>query len=306
MENQNTEDGMKSNHHLLLKTHQAEDLFLNSAEIDGTLKKLSRFFNDRLGVADRETISFCLRHIFYTTNQMYTLFLPELSNCRMENAGIGKEHFRIYTMPMRNTPVKNLVTQYHIWSLLQEIEAVLERLEPLCQLIISAITNMLNELDRTCSIKHKREKTTQKEQVNPYIHSARENQVQSPDQGQAQQGESGEWERGLAQMRDKMSIWLKSNETYLSFSIQFAILEPMIPALPQLDVAFNALLKSVCAIFGDILPDFQESGTNEDEKATILLLDIIQRCDQILLQIGILAGPLHVLTGQYTLETTIQ
>lgn len=79
----------------------------------------------------------------------------------------------------------------------------------------------------------------------------------------------------------------------------------MIPTLPQIDMALNTLLKSACTIFADILPDFQISEMDKDEKVTILLLDIIQRCDQILLQIGILVEPLHVLIGQYTLETTI-
>ncbi len=300
MENQDIEDNPKSNHHLLLKTHLTEDIFLNSAEIDGTLGKLSRFFNDRIGVADREMVTFCLRHIFYNVNQMYTLFLPELTRCNMETADAEEDHLRIQNMPTRNMPIRNIIIQYQIWSLLQEIEAALERLEPLCQLVISATTTMLNELDRTCSIE---DSTRQAEQQ--IGKKAIEHQAQSADESQARRDESDEWQWGLAQMKMKMSTWLKNNESQPSFSIQFAILEPMIPALPQIDIALNILLKSSYAIFGDILPDFQENETDEDEKVTILLLDIIQRCDQILLQIGILVEPLHILTDQYTLETTI-
>ena len=286
MENQDIEDSTANNHHPLLKTHLAEDIFLNSAEIDGALRKLSRFFNDRIGVADREMVTFCLRHIFYNVNQMYTLFLPELTRCSMDT--VEEHYLRIQNMPMRNMPTKNIIIQYQIWSLLQEIEATLERIEPLCQLVISATTNMLNELDRTCSIE---------DSAKPI------GQQKEQDALESQQEESDEWQWGLAQMKMKMSAWLKNNET--QFSIQFAILEPMIPALPQIDTALHMLLTSTCAIFGDILPDFQVSEMDEDEKVTILLLDIIQRCDQILLQIGILVEPLHILTGQYTLETTI-
>ena len=56
MENQDIEDNTQGNHHLLSETHLADNIFLNSAEIDGALRKLSRFFNDRIGVADREMV----------------------------------------------------------------------------------------------------------------------------------------------------------------------------------------------------------------------------------------------------------
>ncbi len=304
MKDQDTEDRTNGNHRLLLETHRNADLFLNSAEIDDVLSKLCTFFGSRVGIADREMLSFCLRHIFYNVNQMYTLFLPELTQCSLGKARTEQKRLPVHTMPMRNMPVQKLQVQYSIWSFLQEIEATLERLEPLCRLIISATTNMLNELDRTCSIQSKiRQPVENRDDVS--IDHPQGSQVQSSDQSQTQQADS-KWQRKLVLMRAKSSTWLKSYERLLPFSIQFAILEPMIPALPQLDGGLTLLLKSACAIFGDILPDFQESGTDEDEKATTLLLDIIQRCDQIMLQIGILVEPLHILTGQYTLETIIQ
>ncbi|MBA2677758.1 MAG: hypothetical protein H0U76_05110 [Ktedonobacteraceae bacterium] len=301
MKDRDTKEKTNSNQHLLVKTHMHVDLFLNSVEIDEVLGRLCTLFSGRVGIADRETLTFCLRHIFYNVNQLYTLFLPELTKCSLGKASAGQKHLHIHTMPTRNMPVQNLMIQYSIWSLLQEIEATLERLEPLCQLVTSATTNILNELDRTCSIKNKREQARpgEIEDETPTDH-ARESQ------GQTQQADDDEWQLGLIQMREKTNAWLNSYEKQLSLSVQFAILAPMIPALPQIDAAFALLLKSSCAIFRDILPDFQASGTDEDEKGTTLLLDIIQRCDQIVLQIGILAQPLYVLTGQYTLETTMQ
>ncbi len=307
MKDQDTEDRTNRNHHLLLKTHRDADLFLNSAEIDNALSRLCTFFSGRVGIADREMLSFCLRHIFYNVNQMHTLFLPELTECSLGKARAEQNRLHVHTMPMRKIPVKKLQVQYSIWSFLQEIEATLERLEPLCRLMISATTNMLNELDRTCSIKNKIKQVGPIENRDDVsIDHPQENKEQSLDQDQIRQDDHSEWQRELALMREKSSTWLRSYEKLLPFSVQFAILEPMIPALPQLDGGFALLLKSACAIFGDILTDFQESGTDEDEKVTTLLLDIIQRCDQIMLQIGILVEPLHVLTGQYTLETTIQ
>lgn len=305
MKDQDTED--RTNHHLVLKTHTDADLFLNSAEIDDVLRRLGTFFSGRVSVADREMLSFCLRHIFYNVNQIYTLLLPELTKCSLGKASTEQKRLRIHTLPMRNMPVQSLVIQYSIWSLLQEIEATLERLEPLCQLVTSATTNMLNELDKTCSIKSKMRQAGPTENSNrTAIGPTVEGPLQSSGQSQRQQADSDEWQLGLAQMREKTRAWLKSYQAQLPLSVQFAILEPMIPALSQIDAAFTLLLKSACTIFGDILPDFQESETSEDEKATTLLLDIIQRCDQIVLQIGVLAEPLHVLTGQYTFETTMQ
>ena len=304
MKDQDTEDRTNRNHHLVLKTHRDADLFLNSAEVDDALRRLCTFFSGRIGIADREILSFCLRHIFYNVNQMYTLFLPELTECSLGKARTEQKRLHIHTMPMRNMPVQKLQVQYSIWSFLQEIEATLERLESLCRLLISATTNMLNELDRTCSIPSKRRQPVEKRDDVSTDHP-QGSQLQSSDQGQRQQADS-EWQREIAYMREKTSIWLRSYERLLPFSVQFAILQPMIPALPQVDGGLTLLLKSSCTIFGDILPDFQESGTDEDERVTTLLLDIIQRCDQIMLQIGILVEPLHVLTGQYTLETTMQ
>jgi hypothetical protein len=299
MKDRDTEDTTNQNHSLLVKTQSDTDLFLNSAEIDDVLRRLCTFFSDRVGLANREMLSFCLRHIFYNIDQMYTFFLPELTECTLGKAKTEQQQRpRIHTMPLRNMPVQNLTIQYHIWSLLQEIEASLERLEPLCQLIISATTTMLNELDRTCSIKSKRVGPGEKEA--PSYH-AQENRM--PHQDQQENG--SEWQGGLVQIREKTSIWLKSLETQIPFSVQFAILAPMIPALSQMDVALALLLKSAYAIFRDILPAFQETGT-DDDKVTPLFLDISQRCDQMVLQIGVLVEPLHILTDQYTLETPIQ
>jgi hypothetical protein len=300
-QDQDIEDTTKSNHHSLLKTPTNEDLCLNPAGIDDALKKICNYFSNRLGIADIEILSFCLRHIFYNTNQIYMFLLPELTICTTESAQLEKDHPRARNMPMRNMPVKSINIQYRIWSSLQEIEVTLERLEPLCQLLISATTNMLNELDRTCrihtTVRHTETGNTQQEQNGPDSEASNSNHIQS---------DNNKWQWGLSQAIEKISMCAKNNRARLSFSIQFAILEPMIPAITQIDSALDDLFKSIDAIFSDILPDIQRSASDSDESSATLLLDLIQRCDQILLQLVILAEPLHVLMGQYTLETTLQ
>ncbi len=303
MKSQDTEDTIKSNYYSVLRTPTNEDLCLNPAGIDDALKKICSYFSNRLGIADIEILSFCLRHIFYNTNQIYMFLLPELTVCTTESAQLEKDHPRARNMPMRNMPVKNINIQYRIWSALQEIEATLERLEPLCQLLISATTNMLNELDRTCSIhttvQHTETGNTQQEQNGP------DSEGQASDSNHIQ-SDNNKWQWGQAQAIEKISMCAKNNQNRLSFSIQFAILEPMIPAITQIDSALDDLFKSIDAIFSNILPDIQRSARDSDESSATLLLDLIQRCDQILLQLVILAEPLHVLMGQYTLETTLQ
>jgi hypothetical protein len=296
MKNQDTKDTTKNNDHPALQTQMDEDLCLNPAGIDEALKKICGSFSSRVGIADIEILSFCLRHIFYNTNQIYTLLLPELTVCTTESTEIENDHFHARNMPMRNMPIRNVNIQYRIWSSLKEIEATLERLEPLCQLIISATTNILNELDRTCSIHTTTQYTETQTQTRPgdEQQTANASHIQSNDQNILQQG--------LAHIIEKMNT--KKNR--LSFSVQFAILAPMIPALSQIDAALDTMFKSIYAIFGDILPNIPDNRIYEDESSATVLLDLIQRCDQIVLQLALLAEPLHVLTGQYTLETALQ
>lgn len=302
MQSQDIEDTTQSNDDSIIKTLTNEDLCLNAAGIDDALKKICGYFSSRIGVADIEILSFCLRHIFYNTNQIYAFLLPELTACTTESTQLEKDHPRARNMPMRNMNTKSINIQYRIWSSLQELEATLERLEPLCQLIISATTNMLNELDRTCSVRPKTQPMetdkAQQTQSGPTNKRQNDNHIQGDD--------DNKWQWGLARAIEKIGLCAKYNQSRLSFSVQFAILEPMIPDLTQIDSALDNLFKSICAIFCDILPDIQCSVRDEDESSATLLLDLIQRCDQILLQLVILADPLHVLMGQYTLETTLQ
>ncbi len=298
MKSQASEDTTKNNYHLLA-IHTNEDLCLNSVRIDNALRKICSYFSSRIGIADREILVFCLQHIFYNTNQIYTLLLPEVTACTTESTDEENDHSRTRNMPMRNMPTKNINIQYQLWSSLQEIEFTLERLQFLCQLIISATTNMLNELDRTCSVHITTQHLKTENGKQTY-----ERQTSNSDQLESDDDDTWQW--GLAQAIEKTHTWLQNNQDRLSFSGQFAILAPMIPALAQIDTALDNLLKSVYTIFSDILPDLPESITDGDESSATLLLDLIQRCDQILLQLGILAEPLHVLTGQYILETTLQ
>ncbi|GAC1358825.1 MAG: hypothetical protein NVS2B12_38560 [Ktedonobacteraceae bacterium] len=323
MKSRNTKDTMRSEQHQFVETQTTEDLFLDMAgiagvagvteiEIQSTFSTLFSCFNDRISTADRETLSFCLRHLFYHTHQVYTLFLPEMTTCTEESAQIETAYAHMLTMPMRNMPLKNVNVQYRLWSLLQEIEATLSRMAPLCQLVISAATNVIADLDRSCSIPvnaqqqraYERACTQQSEHRKDGKHT--QHQHIFNDQNDATSAAGAEWLLESSQMIQKTESWLQHNQARLSFSVQFSILRPMIPTLIQIDGGLDDLLRSVYAIFANILPACLKSPARADEQITTLLLDISQRCDQILLQIGILVEPLRLLMGQYTLETMLQ
>ena len=73
------------------------------------------------------------------------------------------------------------------------------------------------------------------------------------------------------------------------------------PTVSQLDEAFNVLLDSAAAIFGDILPSFQALSTDNDEIIATLLFDLMQQSDQLLIQFDKALEPLYALIDYFSL-----
>ncbi|MBV9229543.1 MAG: hypothetical protein JOZ18_09545 [Chloroflexi bacterium] len=245
-----------------------EDPFSGTVGLASIFERLRAYLGARADAQDIEILSFSLHHLFCSIDILFQRALTQLTAS---------------TSQVRE-PQKDLRALYSGWVYLRQITCLLERIEALCQLLNGAATSILTALNATSSMaKIADAQTVDLGNEQNWYHSAAQEQ----------------WGQVAAIITECLSNWLECHESHLSFTTRFANLAAIIPALTHTDSAFDLLLENVCAIFGDVLQDFQAIALGDDEATATLLLDLMQKADQLLYQINILLGALHELIKQY-------
>ncbi|HLZ63170.1 MAG TPA: hypothetical protein VKR06_40075 [Ktedonosporobacter sp.] len=235
------------------------------------LERLRTCFKRCVDAEDMELLGFSLHHLFYGVNTLYQSVLPNLTACTAHIVEI-----------------ETTGCQYCLWLHLQEVKRLLERIEPLCRLLNGAIISILDSLDALRRLGGEQKAT-------------RKDEGREKDQCWQQTMAQERWELALSVLTDRLNSWHQYHTKRLSFTIQFTNLLPHIPTLAHMDTAFDLLLDNAGAIFGEILQDFQAISIGDDEAMATLLLDLMQKVDQLLLQIDILVEPLHMLIRYYAI-----
>lgn len=239
------------------------------------LGPLKTYFEGHADTDDLAILGFTLHHLFYSIDALYQIVLPELAES-------------LNQAQASQTELDTLLCQHRIWLRLREMQHLLERIEPLCHLLNGATTSILDALDIHSSARQQRELAT---------HPG-DKQQQDEDQPYEQYLhviEQEQWEQTIAMLTGSLHEWQNYHDQRFSFTIRFAELITTIPALAQTDSALDLLLESAGAIFGDILLNFQAIAPGDDESIATLLLDLMQKADQLLLDVDILLEPMHAL-----------
>lgn len=216
-----------------------------------------------------EIFKFCLRQFLNSIDMLYCVQLPELAAYTSQQAEqiLGSERLR---------------ERQSIWTCLRTITRLLEQTESFCQLANSFVYRMLEALDGNGDVESK--------QAVAGKHGS--------GCGQRLAFSQEEWEHGYAILLELFKAWRCYQGRGQIFIAQFVDFIDDIPALAQVDSAFELLLDHSCSIFGNILPDLH---SHSDEAIAILLLDMMQKIDLLLWQIDILLTVLHPLEKLYAM-----
>jgi hypothetical protein len=238
--------------------------------LDMLLEKLQRHFIGRASAQEVELLTFNLRYLFYAIDTLYGLCLPNL----------------LPDTPVQAwSPEDARYIRYSIWQQFQEVERLLERVEPLCCLLSNVIVSLLEAINRTCLMPTRvtasiEMQGTEQLDEQLYFHMIEEEQ----------------WQQAMVQFNVYLQLWHSTQRA--SFVSQFAQQPSTLPLLKQIDIAFEQIAVSCVISFGEILPGFQSSTLN-DEAIIMLLLDLQQGIDQVLFQLPTLHAPLHTLVKSY-------
>lgn len=236
------------------------------------------YCGNRANPEDMCMLRFCLQHIFLCVDTLYSATLLDLT-------------------PSTSTPTKleDILKHRRTWTQLQETKRILDRLEPLCQLFNGAVTNILASLDPLPE-SHTRSSTMPSEEMDTIDIANAPGTTDTHSRTFQEQ-----WEQALIFLTSRLGEWQQCHIRHRSFSSQFIALIAEIPTLAEIDSPFDHLLENARAIFGEILLDFQAISAGDDEAVATLFLDMLQKSDQILLQIDTLMEPLHSIIKHYTL-----
>ena len=238
-------------------------------DIAAMIRQLGSSIDPRTRAEDRDILCFCLHHLFLSIDTLssvtYCIFTEQVSSADE-------------SLPAQT---RDLVQQHAIWTRLREIKHLLERIEPLCQLLNDASSAMLSSLDT---------------------------QAISPSSTPPE--ESSTIQLSYEQLRDALTpvvdTWRQCLSQQHTFHHCFAHLlaatptTSTTPTLARIDSAFLILLKSACSLFSETLPAF---STTRHEATAALFLDLMQKIDQILLQVDVMMAPLQILIKHHGLET---
>lgn len=229
------------------------------AQLAIILERVCRYFYGRVDTNDIQALSFGLHHLFCYTAKLYQNVLPELT---------------FYAIQARQS--EDILITYGIWDQLQAIDGLFKRIESHCHLLTSTIPTILDALEHTCRAQSSLTSTT----------CAQSTQSSQEDSVQRQAHFATTQENTLAHLNAQLRIWQQSNEQRLIFAQQFADQPTVRPALAQVDTALNILQEHTNAIFSRIVPDFLSLGVSDDETTTVLLLDLIQKADELQFYMG--------------------
>jgi hypothetical protein len=245
-----------------------EDQYVESVELTIVLARLNGYCNGQVSANDLEILGFSLHHLFYSINALYREVLPDLTAAGQPS-------------PECQDDIDDLLRLHRIWTRLQMVRHLLGKIAPLCHLLNNTITCILDTLDVPLD--------------DSYPHPALEIPTQfSQEYLHSMEGQD-EWERMVTLLAEHVNDWQRCYEQRLFFGTCFAHLKPVIPSLPQVDIAFASLLDAASSIFSDILLDFHAISDGDAIAVATVLLDLMQKIDQILIQIDVLSEPLHAL-----------
>ena len=243
------------------------------------LEQLVTYFSDRADAHDLDVLSFSLHHLFCRVDFLYQTALGGLAEGTVPTiAG--------------QSPVDTFLHQQLTWTSFQTIKRTFHRIEPLCHLLSDATECVLNALDLTDKTRASPENSaaTDSDNEENWLHVLKQER----------------WEQAITALTESLRSWQQYHGKIALFVAQFPHLASAIPALAQLDRAFNILLDSVGAIFGDILPGFQAISAGEDEAVATLLFDLMQQADQLLLQLAITREHLEVLIEHFAVDKNMK
>jgi hypothetical protein len=266
----------------------------SSSELDIILDRFQQCLIDRIDTADSEILDISLRHIFENADILYSALLPEMIQCTLH-------------MIASNTTASagyDPAPQYWIKSVLQDIEAVLERLEALSQLLITTALTTLEALDRSCSIYgtahiKKRLQHEDEDEECAEIFTTVE-RLHSADNTYYQ------WMQALKLLADRLHGWQEQHQTYPVFTTLLTTQNNIHPALTHIDTTMNLARESIVTIFSAILPEFHTVTCGDDETIAALLLNIMQYTDLLLSYIDTLLEAVRVLIQQDNMDALLQ
>ena len=249
------------------------------------LGQMVRYFGNRVDVEDLDVLNFSLYHLFCRIDYLYLTALPEL----------------LSTGPaaIEQTFTDDLECRQNIWSKLRDIKHIINRLEPLCNLLVDATRCILEALDSKDSMAGVRGRSpaTIDENTLPRLTAM----VQSEEQDWQHPLKREHREQALTALRARLSTWQQSYSQLAHFVDNFAYVLPAIPSVAQLDEVFNILLKSAGTIFREILPEAISASEADAAAGATLLFDLMQQADQLLLQFDTALEPLHALIEHFAL-----
>ena len=256
------------------------------AGLSGILVQMVAYFRNRVNVDDLDVLNFSLHYLFCRIDYLYLTALPDLLS---SIPAVTEQAFS-----------DDLACRQNIWSKLRDIKHIINRLEPLCNLLVDATRCILEAFDSTghmAGVPRRSPATTDENTLTRLTAM-----VQSEEQDWQQPLSQEHCEQALTALITCLSTWQQSYSQLAHFIDHFAYVLPTIPSLTQLDEVFNILLDSAGTIFGEILPKAISAGqTVDDAGVATLLFDLMQQTDQLLLQFDTALEPLHALIEHFTL-----
>lgn len=255
------------------------------------LERLTAYFQQHTPLDDRETLVFCLHHLFHHVDELYCETLPTLAQVT---------HTAVDALAVFPSDSKSQIgVRYALWTRLQEMQQHVERVESLCHLLNRTVPRLLGVLDTpdTADISNEYQNTQDRHHPSNLM----------------SQEEAAQWQEAYEWLTARLNIWQERNGERLSFksvatsppmpdTSTHASSSPIPPLLSKIDAALMLMLDSAGAIFGDIVPDFQAVAQGNDEMVATLLFDLMQQADLLLLQCDALFGPLQDLIRHYMLS----
>ncbi len=267
-----------------------------SVELQVLLDKFQDYFAGRSQIPDVPIVLFGLQHLFCSMHTLCTLLLPEITREAIKN--IPSDENRGKDGEENDA--------YGLWLLLQNGIELLLKIEPLCQLLQNALIEMLETLDATCSIRNLANLQDTDEMIQvAYSAKRRCTYIVTRDQDR--------WQWAITRMRKRITDWRRHTLERLTRLRQETVKAAgeentltLLESIVLINRLGNACIESSGAIFGDILPDLHILAPGDDEAAAIVLLDLMQRLDQLVMQVGQIVQPLHTMLYQITAAIDIQ
>jgi hypothetical protein len=257
-----------------------------SSDLDIVLERFQRCLLGRIETSDSEIFDISLRHIFENADILYSVLLPEMTQCTLHIIASNTPSAAAYAS----------APHYWIKSVLQDIEAVLERLEALSQLLNTTTLTTLEALDRSCSvygtarIKKRLLREGENEECTEIFAAIEVAHI--PDSTYYQ------WMQALRLLTARLNNWQEQHQTYPVFTSLLTTQNSLHPALERIDTTMDEARKSITTLFGTILPEFHTVARGDDEAISALLLNIMQYTDLLLSHIDMLLEAVRVLIQQ--------